>query len=72
MNWKILMKTIDYIILSLCIGFFVIALYETITIGLTTSYMWFMVSIGMLLYYSLRRRQREENDQAQDTKRKGR
>lgn len=66
------MKTIDYIILSLCIGFFVIALYETIVIGLTTSYMWFMVSIGMLLYYSLRRRQREENEQAQDTKRKGR
>lgn len=66
------MKTIDYIILSLCIGFFVIALYETIVIGLTTSYMWFMVSIGMLLYYSLRCRQREENEQAQDTKRKGR
>lgn len=34
--------------------------------------MWFMISIGLLLYYSFRRRNREEKEQAQDTNRKRR
>lgn len=66
------MKTFDFIILSLCVGFFVIAVYETIAIGLSTSYMWFMISIGLLLYYSFRRRQRLENERTQDPKSKRR
>lgn len=66
------MKIFDIIILSLSIGFFVIAIYETIALGLTASYMWFMISIGLLLYYSFRRRNREEKEQAQDTNRKRR
>lgn len=70
------MKTFDIIILSLCVGFFVIAVYETIAIGLTTSYLWFMISMGLLFYYSFRRRwneeEEEQKEQVQKSKRKRR
>lgn len=62
------MKTIDTIILSLCIGFFIIAIYETIVLGITYSYGLYMVCIGLLFLYSYRRRNREEKEKEEKNK----
>jgi uncharacterized membrane protein YoaK (UPF0700 family) len=66
------MKTIDVIILSLCVGVFLIALYETYLQGISFSYPSFMLSIGLLFFYSYRRRLMEEKEQGQGPRRKGR
>ena len=58
----------DIIILSLCVGFMVIGIYEIMNFGLGPSYLWFMISVGFLLYYNYRRRKQEEEQEAADKK----
>ena len=62
------MKTIDAVIFFLCVGFFIIAIYETIVLGIAYSYAWFMLSIGFMFLYSYRRRSQEEKEKQEDTK----
>lgn len=64
------MKTIDVIIFSLCIGFFIIGIYETIQRGISFAYTWFMISTGLLLWVTYRRRSQQEEDS--DSKKKKR
>ena len=62
------MKTIDAVIFFLCVGCFIIAIYETIVLGISYSYAWYMLSTGLLFLYSYRRRNREEKEKQEETK----
>ncbi|WP_017730303.1 hypothetical protein [Nafulsella turpanensis] len=61
----------DIIILSLCVGFLVIGIYEIMNYGLGPSYLWFMISVGFLLYYNYRRRRQEEEQEKTPGKKPG-
>ncbi|MEM8967429.1 MAG: hypothetical protein AAGE93_13485 [Bacteroidota bacterium] len=50
---------VNMIIFSLCVGVFIIGVYETMTVGLTYSYWIFMVSVGLLLWFNYRRKKSE-------------
>ncbi|MEM9672657.1 MAG: hypothetical protein ACFB15_24085 [Cyclobacteriaceae bacterium] len=50
------MRLADAIIFSLCVGIFIIGVYETMTVGIAYSYWLFMLSVGLLLWYNHRRR----------------
>lgn len=62
------MSRTDIVILSLCVGFLVIGIYEIMNFGLGPSYLWFMISVGFLLYYNYRRRKKEEEQEAKGQK----
>lgn len=64
------MKKTDIILLSLALGFFILGIYETMNWGISYSYLWFMLSIGLLFFYSFRRRQ--ETEQGRKSGKKGR
>jgi len=54
-------KLVDYIIFSLCVGVFIIGVYETMTVGLSYSYWLFMISVGLLLWFNFRQRKNDES-----------
>lgn len=64
------MKTINVIIFSLCIGFFIIGVYETLQRGISFAYTWFMISTGLLLWYTYRRRSQQEHSDSKQEKSK--
>ena len=51
---------VDIIIFSLCVGVFIIGVYETMTVGLSYSYWIFMVSVGLLLWFNYRRQKKDD------------
>ncbi|MEQ9440448.1 MAG: hypothetical protein RIG62_15440 [Cyclobacteriaceae bacterium] len=51
------MRLADSIILSLCVAIFIMGVYETMTAGIAYSYWLFMFSVGLLFWYSYRRRE---------------
>lgn len=53
------MKIIDVVSFSLGIGFFIIGIYEATVVGVLYSYWWFMLSAGLLLFYTYRKRSQE-------------
>ena len=57
------MKLVDTLILSLTVAIFVIAVHQTITVGLMYSYWIFMISIILLLILKFRKGKRGLIDQ---------
>lgn len=56
------MKGLNIIIFSLCAAFFIIGVYELMMYGLAGAYIWFMLSVGFLLWYTLRKRDTQEEE----------
>jgi hypothetical protein len=65
------MRLSDFLIFALCIGFFILALYETYTLGFRQSYWLFMMSVGLLFLYQLRKLKMPK-ESAEPPSRKGR
>jgi 4-hydroxybenzoate polyprenyltransferase len=53
------MKLYDSIIFSLCVGFFIIAVHLTMTLGIIHSYWVLMLSVSLFLYYNYRKLNRK-------------
>lgn len=53
----------DTIIFSLAVAMLIIGLHQAMTIGFEYSYWLFMLSIGLLLWYRMRKNNRREKDQ---------
>jgi hypothetical protein len=49
------MKFFDTILLSLAIGFFIIGLHQSFTVGFEVSYWIFMITLALLLWFKIRR-----------------
>lgn len=49
------MKLKDTIIFSIAIAFLIIGLHQSMTVGFEYSYWLFMVTIGLLLWYKVRK-----------------
>lgn len=62
------MKLIDTIIFSICVALFIIGIHQTMVLGLTHSYWIFMVSLGLLFWYQLRKK--KEDPETETKKRK--
>ena len=56
------MKLLDTIILSLAAGIFIIGVHQTMKFGIMYSYWLIMISVGLLLWYNLRKRQNKEQE----------
>ena len=50
------MKLLDTILFSLAVALFIIGVHQTFTVGLLESYWIFMICIGLLFTYKLRKR----------------
>ncbi len=55
------MKLTDALILSLALALIVIGIHQTITVGITGSYAFLMMAVGLLFWFQLRRTQAVEN-----------
>jgi hypothetical protein len=53
------MKFSEAILLSLSVGFFIIAVHQTFVLGITQSYWLFMVSVAMLLLNKLAKKKQD-------------
>ncbi|MDH5598703.1 MAG: hypothetical protein OEY34_06245 [Cyclobacteriaceae bacterium] len=54
------MKLIDVLIFSLATVIFLIGLHQAMTFGFAASYWLFMISIGLLLFYKMRKEKFKE------------
>jgi hypothetical protein len=60
MNSKLEMKNaLQYIILSLSVGFLIIGIHQTMTFGLAYAYWIFMLSVSLLLLYKYRKKKED-------------
>lgn len=58
------MKLGDVLILSLALAFGVIGIHQSITVGIENSYFLFMLSVGMLFWFQLRRNKAHESEKS--------
>jgi cbb3-type cytochrome oxidase subunit 3 len=65
-------KTLDTALLSLSAGCLVISIYEIMTQGLGHAYIWMMLTLGLWLWYTLRRRRQQAADEAAESRDKKR
>ncbi|HSF54573.1 MAG TPA: hypothetical protein VLA71_12515 [Algoriphagus sp.] len=61
------MKLGDVLILSLALALGVIGIHQSITVGIENSYFLFMLSVGMLFWFQLRRNKAIESEKAPPT-----
>lgn len=52
------MKLINAILLSLAVGFFIIGVHQSMTVGIMQSYFIFMIAVALLFAYQLKKRSR--------------
>jgi hypothetical protein len=62
------MKIFDTTLLSLAIGFFIIGLHQSFTVGFEVSYWIFMITLALLLWFKIRRN--SSNDPPENKKEK--
>ncbi len=55
------MKLPDIIILSLAVAFLIMGIHQVMTVGFQQNYYIFMLAIGMLMWFQLRRIKAKEN-----------
>ena len=55
------MKLIDSLLFSFSVAFFVIGIYETMTLGIGQAYYIFMLSLGLLFYYGYRKNKHKQD-----------
>jgi uncharacterized membrane protein len=60
------MKLIDIILFSLCVGFFIIGVHQTMVVGVFKAYWLFMLSVSLLLIYSARKRKIDEKQEKEN------
>lgn len=58
------MKLGDVLILSLALALGVIGIHQSITVGIENSYFLFMLSVGMLFWFQLRRNKAIESEKS--------
>lgn len=66
------MRLLDVVIFSLCVVLFIIGVWETITLGLGSSYWLFMFSVGLLFLYQLRKMKQPKNTEDPPPSKSGR
>lgn len=62
------MKLVDVIILSLALALGIIGIHQSLTVGIGNSYFLFMLAVGMLLWFQLRRNKALEAEKPVPTK----
>lgn len=60
------MKLKETILLSLSAAFLLIGIHQAMKFGVQNSYFFFMLSAGLFLWYTLRKKQGEENGKARN------
>jgi hypothetical protein len=55
------MKLTESILLSLSVAFFIIGVHQTFTVGLLESYWIFMLTVGLLLIYKMKKAAQSKN-----------
>lgn len=58
------MKLTETILFSLSVAFFIIGLHQTFTVGLLESYWIFMITVGLLLFYKMKKSPQDINKQS--------
>lgn len=54
------MKIFDTVILSIAIGFLIIGIHQSFTVGFEASYWIFMITLALLLWFKIRRNKEAE------------
>ncbi|GAB2475311.1 hypothetical protein [Algoriphagus taiwanensis] len=57
------MKLGDVLILSFSLALIIIGIHQTVTVGITGSYAIFMMAVGLLFWFQLRRNQNPPDSQ---------
>lgn len=62
------MKLIDALILSFALAMIVIGIHQTITVGITGSYSFLMMAVGLLFWFQLRKTKVDKDKTGLDSK----